>query len=55
VAFVQIVYWSSKAARDEFMQTKVAPAISAVGIDAEPVVEELTVHNSLTQQAPASA
>ena len=46
-------YWSSKAARDEFMQSKVGPAMAALGIDVEPVVEELTVHNSLTQQATA--
>jgi hypothetical protein len=46
-------YWSSKAARDEFMQTKVGPAMAASGIDAEPAIEELTVHNSLT--APAAA
>jgi hypothetical protein len=46
-------YWSSKAARDEFMQTKVGPAVAASGITAEPAIEELTVHNSLT--APASA
>ena len=47
-------YWSSKAARDEFMQSRVGPSVAALGIDAEPVIEELTVHNSLTQQAPAS-
>jgi hypothetical protein len=47
-------YWSSKAARDEFMQSKVGPAVAASGIAAEPVIEELTVHNSLTQQTTAS-
>jgi hypothetical protein len=46
-------YWSSKADRDEFMQSRVGPSVAALGIDAEPVIEELTVHNSLTQQAPA--
>jgi hypothetical protein len=46
-------YWSSKAARDEFMQTKVGPAVAASGITAEPAIEELTVHNSLT--APTTA
>jgi hypothetical protein len=46
-------YWSSKGARDEFMQAKVAPAMAASGITAEPAIEELTVHNSLT--APATA
>jgi len=47
-------YWSSKAARDAFMQDRVGPAVEALGIDAEPVIEELKVHNSLTQQAPAN-
>jgi hypothetical protein len=46
-------YWSSKAARDEFMASEVAPAMAALGIDAEPVIEELTVHNSLTQRTTA--
>jgi hypothetical protein len=46
-------YWSSKAARDEFMQTKVGPAVAASGIEAEPAIEELVVHNSLS--APATA
>jgi hypothetical protein len=46
-------YWSSKAARDEFMQTRVGPSVAALGIDAEPMIEELTVHNSMSQQAPA--
>jgi hypothetical protein len=35
------------------MQTRVGPAVAASGIDAEPAIEELTVHNSLTQQATA--
>jgi hypothetical protein len=47
-------YWSSKAAGDEFMQIKVGPAVAASGITAEPMIEELAVHNSLTQQTPAS-
>jgi quinol monooxygenase YgiN len=46
-------YWTSKAARDEFMQSKVAPAMAAAGIAGEPVIEELTVHNSMPQRAPA--
>jgi hypothetical protein len=46
-------YWSSKAARDEFMQSRVGPAMAELGIDAEPVIEELTVHNSLSQRTPA--
>jgi hypothetical protein len=46
-------YWSSKAARDEFMASEVGPAMAALGIDAEPVIEELTVHNSLTQRPTA--
>jgi hypothetical protein len=48
-------YWSSKAARDDFMQTKVGPAVAASGITAEPAIEELTVHNSLTAPATAGA
>jgi hypothetical protein len=46
-------YWSSKAARDEFMQSRVGPAMAALGIDAEPVIQELTVHNSMSPQASA--
>jgi hypothetical protein len=46
-------YWASKAARDEFMASEVGPAMAALGIDAEPVIEELTVHNSLTQRTTA--
>jgi hypothetical protein len=46
-------YWTSKAARDEFMASKVGPAAAALGIETEPVIEELTVHNSLTQRATA--
>jgi hypothetical protein len=44
-------YWTSKEVRDEFMQTKVGPAVQATGIDAQPVIEELAVHNSLTEPA----
>jgi hypothetical protein len=47
-------YWSSKAERDEFMQSRVGPAVAASGIEAQPRIEELTVHNSLTATAPAS-
>jgi hypothetical protein len=47
-------YWSSKAARDVFMQTQVAPAMQAAGITTAPSIEELTVHNSLTAPATAS-
>jgi hypothetical protein len=47
-------YWSSKAARDEFMASRVGPAVAAAGITTEPHIEELSVHNSLTQQATAS-
>jgi hypothetical protein len=52
-AYCVLDYWSSKAARDEFMQARVGPAVAASGITAEPAIEELTVHNSLT--APATA
>lgn len=47
-------YWSSKAARDELMQTNVGPAVAASGIAAAPMIEELAVHNSLAQQTTAS-
>ena len=46
-------YWSSRSARDEFMQSRVGPAVAASGIEAEPTIEELTVHNSLTATAAA--
>jgi hypothetical protein len=46
-------FWSSKAARDEFMQTRVGPAVAASAITAEPAIEELRVHVSLTQEASA--
>jgi hypothetical protein len=35
------------------MTSEVGPAMAALGIDAEPVIEELTVHNSLTQRTTA--
>jgi hypothetical protein len=53
-SYVVLDYWSSKAARDEFMQTRVGPAMQAAGIDAQPSIEELDVHNSLTEPATAS-
>ena len=52
-AYCVLDYWSSKAARDEFMQTQVGPAMQAAGITAEPSIEELSVHNSLTEPATA--
>jgi hypothetical protein len=44
-------YWSSKDVRDEFMQSKVGPAVQALGVEAEPAIEELEVHNTLTEPA----
>jgi hypothetical protein len=35
------------------MQSNVGPAVAALGIDAEPVIEDLNVHNALTQQPTA--
>jgi hypothetical protein len=52
--YTVVDYWSSKAARDAFMESKVGPAVAALGIDVEPVIEELQVHNALTQKAAAN-
>jgi hypothetical protein len=52
-SYVVLDYWSSKAARDEFMQTRVGPAMQAAGVAAQPSIEELSVHNSLTEPATA--
>jgi hypothetical protein len=48
-------FWASKDARDDFMQNKVAPAMQAAGVQAEPTIEELAVHNALTEPAERTA
>jgi quinol monooxygenase YgiN len=39
--------WTSKAARDEFIASKVVPAMQSRGL-APPTIEDLPVHNTLT-------
>ena len=36
------------------MESKVGPAVAALGIEAEPVIEGLDVHNALTERAAAN-
>jgi hypothetical protein len=47
-------YWSSKEIRDAFIADKAMPAMQAAGVEQPPVIEELTVHNSISQ-APQAA
>jgi hypothetical protein len=42
-------YWTTKAARDRFIQERIMPAMA--GSDARPSIEDLDLHNSLTEAA----
>lgn len=44
-------YWTSKAARDAFLQDNIRPSVEAAGIDAIPTFEEIDVYASLTEPA----
>jgi hypothetical protein len=42
-------YWTSKAARDRFIQDRIMPAMAGRG--EPPAIEDLELHNSLTEAA----
>jgi hypothetical protein len=39
--------WTSKALRDEFLETRIKPAVIAAGLTAMPRFDDLELHNSL--------
>ena len=43
-------YWSSKATRDRFIEQQVQPVFQQAGL-APPTIEEMIVHNALTEPA----
>ena len=47
--------WVSRAARDEFIETKIRPAMEAAGATAQPQFEELEVHSSMSTVAAATS
>jgi hypothetical protein len=46
-------YWTSKAARDRFIHERVLPAMA--GSAGPPAIEDLELHNSLTEAAVGTA
>lgn len=47
--------WTSKEERDTFIANNVRPAMEAAGITGPPIIEDLPLHNTLTERAPAIA
>ena len=47
--------WISRAARDEFLATRIRPAVEAAGVTTQPTIEDLEVHNSMSKVASATA
>ena len=47
-------YWSSKEIRDTFIEQRVQPVFQQAGL-AAPTIEEMTVHNTLTEPAARPA
>ena len=43
--------WISRAARDEFLETKIRPVMEAAGVTTQPTIEDLEVHNSMSKVA----
>jgi hypothetical protein len=39
--------WTSKAARDEFLETHILPAVASMPLTGEPTIEDLTVEATL--------
>lgn len=48
-------YWTTRAARDAFVASKVRPAVEAMGASRPPTFEELDVHNSMYVATQARA
>ena len=46
-------FWTSKAARDRFIRERIMPAM--VGAGESPTIEDLELHNSLTEAAVGTA
>ena len=46
-------FWTSKAARDRFVQERIMPAMAGLG--EPPAIEDLELHNSLTEAAVGTA
>jgi hypothetical protein len=46
--------WVSREARDEFIETRIRPALEAAGATAHPQFEDLAVHNSMSTVAAAT-
>lgn len=46
-------FWTSKAARDRFIQERIMPAMAGAG--EPPTIEDLELHNSLTEAAVGTA
>ena len=47
--------WISRAARDEFLETKIRPVMEAAGVTTQPTIEDLEVHNSMSTVASTTA
>ncbi len=53
--WIAIGYWTSREARDAFVGARIAPALSAAGITAQPVLEDLELHGVMAPSpAPVS-
>ncbi|MFA9272628.1 MAG: hypothetical protein ACEQSX_18125 [Baekduiaceae bacterium] len=53
--WMAIGYWTSRAARDAFLQARVLPAVRELGLDVHPVVEDLDLHGVMAPSpAPVS-
>jgi hypothetical protein len=44
--------WTSKAAHDEFMETRIRPVLENVPLTGEPTIEDLLVEATLLESAP---
>ena len=47
--------WTSKEARDAFLENSIRPAVQAAGLDAMPDSRTSPLHNSLRHPASAGA
>lgn len=53
--WIAIGYWTSRAARDAFLQVHVLPAVRDLGLGVHPVVEDLELHGVMAPSpAPVS-
>jgi hypothetical protein len=47
--------WTSKEARDRFLEERIRPTVKAAGMDRQPDYEDLALHNSLRHPATTGA